>query len=182
MGYVNKGLQPLDGKALVQWVIERLAPQVDSLFINANRDAANYGEFGYPVIADLIPDFAGPLAGIHRALQHVPHSLLATAPCDSPYLPTDLVSRLHQALQRHAAQIAIARSGGHIHPVFSLIRTAALPSLTRFLADGGRAIKHWHATLDSCVVDFDDEATAFDNINTLDELQRISPSAPTIAV
>lgn len=182
MGYVNKGLQPLDGKALVQWVIERLAPQVDSLFINANRDAADYGAFGYPVIADLIPDFAGPLAGIHRALQHVQHPLLATAPCDAPYLPADLVARLHQALQqRRAAQIAVARSGGQIHPVFSLIRTEALPSLTRFLADGGRAIKHWHATLDSCVVDFDD-ASAFGNINTPTELQTISLSTPTIAV
>src|SRR6476620_364873 len=92
MGGVDKGLQVLRGKPMVQWVIERFAPQVDELLVNANQNLDSYAAFGFRVIPDEIGDFAGPLAGLHRGLTEARHSLIATAPCDSPFLPADLVA------------------------------------------------------------------------------------------
>jgi CTP:molybdopterin cytidylyltransferase MocA len=100
MGGVDKGMQLLDGRPLAAHVADRLAPQVDRLLINANRSQAAYAALGYPVFADEIPDFAGPLAGLHAALAASQTSLVVTAPCDSPFLPADLVGRLRGAARR----------------------------------------------------------------------------------
>src|SRR5687767_9816016 len=94
MGGIDKGLRDFRGRPLVGHAIERLAPQVDELLINANRNPEAYARFGYPVIADEIPGFAGPLAGFERGLAHARGDLVVTAPCDSPFLPADLVERL----------------------------------------------------------------------------------------
>ena len=131
MGGVDKGLQLHGGKALVRHVAERLTPQVAQLMINANRNEAAYAAFGYPVFADQITGFAGPLAGLHAALSVANTPLVLTAPCDSPGLPLDLVSRLDSALQASHANLAIAKAGGRLHPVFCLCRrfpTRAKPS------------------------------------------------------
>ena len=98
MGGIDKGLQALRGRPMVAWVVERLAPQVDELLINANQNGERYAAFGHRVVPDRIPDFAGPLAGLHAALSAAAHPLVATAPCDSPFLPEDLISRLFLAL------------------------------------------------------------------------------------
>lgn len=124
MGGVDKGLQLLDGRPLVRHVAERLAPQVDQLLINANRSQADYAALGYPVLADEIPDFAGPLAGLHAALSAATTAWVVTVPCDSPYLPLDLVSRLQAGLQSSAAGLAVAHVEGRLHPVFCLCRTS----------------------------------------------------------
>ena len=124
MGGVDKGLQLLDGRPLVRHVTERLAPQVDHLLINANRSQEQYAALAYPLITDVISGFAGPLAGLHAALTAAETPLVATAPCDSPYLPLDLIERLYAGLQSQGADIAIASAGGRIHPVFCLCRTA----------------------------------------------------------
>ncbi|MBS1160560.1 MAG: mobA [Proteobacteria bacterium] len=177
MGGIDKGLQELRGQTLVSRVVERLAPQVDELLINANQNAARYAAFGYRVVADQIPDFAGPLAGLQAALSSARHPLLATAPCDSPFLPSDLVSRLLAALRTANADLAVARTFAQAHPVFCLCRREVLPHLTAFLASGGRKFEDWYATLNSVEVAFDDEAEAFENINTREELSRFD-SAP----
>ena len=173
MGNVDKGLQLLADKPLVRWVIERLAPQVDELLINANRNAAHYANFGYPVIADEIAGFAGPLAGVHAALSRSAHPLLLTVPCDSPFLPTDLVARLRTAMLSSGADLATVRSGGRAQPVFSLFRRELLPQLTDFLATGGRKIDLWHGTLERVEVPFDDQVDAFRNINDAAELSEL---------
>jgi molybdopterin-guanine dinucleotide biosynthesis protein A len=98
------------------------------------------------------------------------HALVATVPCDSPFLPPDLVARLRAALDAHDADLAVARTFDQPHPVFALVRTRVLPHLTRFLEGGGRKIDAWYATLAAVEVAFDDEADAFRNINTVDEL------------
>lgn len=170
MGGVDKGLKTLRGKPMVQWVIERLAPQVDELLINANQNAAAYGAFGYAVVPDEIAGYAGPLAGLHRGLSAARHPLVATAPCDSPFLPHDLVERLRAALVARNAELAVAKTGAQAHPVFCLCRKAVLPSLTAFLENGGRKIDAWYAALRVAEVPFDDEAAAFSNINTEREL------------
>ena len=170
MGTVDKGLRELRGKAMAAWVIERFAPQVDEVLINANQNLDVYARFGYRVIPDEISGFAGPLAGLQRGLSEASHPLVATSPCDTPFLPADLVARLHAALEADAAQLAVARTGDQPHPVFCVCRRDVLPHLTAFLQQGGRKIDAWYATLKVVEVAFDDQPDAFSNINTQAEL------------
>ena len=168
MGGVDKGLQPLRGKPMAQWALERLAPQVDEMLINCNQNLEAYARFGYRLVPDEIGGFAGPLAGLHAGLKAAAHPLVATVPCDSPFLPEDLVSRLENSLGAH--DLAVAKTGAQAHPVFSLVRKSVLKNLEAFLAGGGRKIDAWYASLATVEVSFDDEADAFRNINTLEEL------------
>ncbi|HET9764285.1 MAG TPA: molybdenum cofactor guanylyltransferase MobA [Casimicrobiaceae bacterium] len=171
MGSVDKGLVTLHGRPMIRHVIERLAPQVDEILINANRNTAEYEALGYPVIRDHVEGFAGPLAGLHAGLMHAEHPRLATVPCDSPFLPLDLVARLSKALDTEGADIAVARTHDQPHPVFAVVRRSTLPHLARFLEGGGRKIDAWYASLRNVEVRFDDEAEAFRNINTAAELE-----------
>jgi molybdopterin-guanine dinucleotide biosynthesis protein A len=171
MGGVDKGLQLLRGKPMAQHVIERFAPQVDELLINANHNIVQYQGLGYRVIPDAIGGFVGPLAGLHRGLSEATHPLVVTAPCDSPFLPLDLVAKLHAALEQQNAELAVARTGDQPHPVFSLCRTSVIPSLTAFLESGGRKIDLWYSQLKVVEVQFAEEA-AFRNINTREELSQ----------
>ena len=170
MGSVDKGLVELDGRALVVHVIERLAPQVGALVINANRNRERYAAFGHPVVADAITGYAGPLAGLHAGLTAAATPYVATSPCDSPFLAADLVTRLARAFDEGPIDLAVARTFEQPHPVFSLVRRDVLPHLTAFLERGGRKIDAWYATLRVAEVPFDDEAEAFRNINTAAEL------------
>ncbi len=170
MGGIDKGLQAFRGKPMVQHAIERLAPQVDELLINANRNAEAYAGFGHRVVADEVEGFAGPLAGFERGLAHARGALVMTVPCDSPFLPADLVARLAAALDAHDAELAVAKTGRQAHPVFSLMRRSVHASLVEFLGRGERKIDRWYAALAVVEVAFDDEPDAFLNINTLDEL------------
>ena len=170
MGTVDKGLRAFRGQAMAAWVIERFAPQVDEVLINANQNLDVYAQFGYRVIPDEIGGFAGPLAGLQRGLNEASHPLVATSPCDTPFLPADLVARLHAALEADAAQLAVARTGDQPHPVFCVCRRDVLPHLTAFLQQGGRKIDAWYATLKVVEVAFDDQPDAFSNINTPSEL------------
>jgi len=171
MGGVDKGLQLLRSKPMAQHVIERFAPQVDELLINANQNIEQYQGLGYRVIPDAISGFAGPLAGLHRGLSEAAHPLVVTAPCDSPFLPLDLVAQLKAALDANNAELAVAKTGDQPHPVFSLCRTSVLPSLTAFLESGGRKIDLWYSQLKVVEVQFAEEA-AFRNINTREELSQ----------
>ena len=177
LGGVDKGLQELRGRPLVQWVLEGLAPQVGRVLISANRNLPRYAAFGYPVLPDRIPGFAGPLAGLHAALAQAATPLVASVPCDSPFLPADLVQRLYAALLADEAELAVARAGGRTHRAFCLARRELLPGLDAFLAAGERKVGLWHASLKAVEVDFDDEAAAFDNINTPQDLARCRPLA-----
>ncbi|MGE5523347.1 MAG: molybdenum cofactor guanylyltransferase MobA [Rhodospirillaceae bacterium] len=177
MGGVDKGLKPLRGKPMVAWVIERFAPQVTELLINANQNIDTYGAFGYRVIPDQIAGYAGPLAGLHRGLSAASHEWIVTCPCDSPFLPRDLVARLYGAAVEREADLAVAKTGDQPHPVFALCRRTVLPGLTQFLENGGRKIDAWYAALRIVEVSFDDQAEAFSNINTADELARYERGA-----
>ena len=170
MGGVDKGLQVLHGRPMVAHVIARLAPQVDDVIINANQNLADYEQLGHRVVPDAIGGFQGPLAGLHAGLRATSHPLALTAPCDSPFLPMDLAERLHSYLG--SRDIAVAKTGDQAHPVFSLVRVSVLHHLSVFLADGGRKIDAWYSTLDVIEVPFDDEADAFRNINTREELNQ----------
>ncbi|KPK30692.1 MAG: molybdenum cofactor guanylyltransferase [Betaproteobacteria bacterium SG8_40] len=171
MGSVDKGLQPFRGRALIECVIERLQPQVAEILVNANQNAQRYAALGYRVITDLVPDYAGPLAGLHSALTAASHELVLTVPCDSPFLPADLAARMQAELGKTAADVAVAWTGSQPHPVFCMTRRALLPHLTRFLDAGGRKIDAWYADLNVARVAFDDQPDAFANFNTLAELR-----------
>lgn len=171
MGSVDKGLQPFRGRPLVQWVLERLAPQVGEVLINANQNLERYRAFGLPVVTDAVGGFAGPLAGLHCGMIAATRSWVVTAPCDSPFLPDDLVARLARPFAATALDVAVARTGARAHPVFCLVRRALLPHLEAYLRSGGRKIDAWYATLKVAEVGFDDEADAFGNFNTLQELR-----------
>ena len=170
MGGVDKGLVPLGGRPMIAHVIERLSRQVGAIVINANQNVERYAELGYPVVSDGIGGFAGPLAGLHAGLSSALTPYVATSPCDSPFLPLDLVSRLAQGLERDGAQLAVAHTFAQPHPVFALVDRGVLAHLTAFLEQGGRKIDAWYATLRVAAVQFDDCEQAFRNINTPDEL------------
>jgi molybdenum cofactor guanylyltransferase len=170
MGGVDKGLQPLHGRPMVEWVMERIAPQVTELLVNANQNLAEYERFGYRVVPDAIGGFAGPLAGLHAGLAASSTPFLVTVPCDSPALPFDLVDRLFAARDALDADVAVAKTFDRAHPVFALVARRVAPHLDRFLVSGGRKIDAWYASLRTVEVPFDDEADAFSNINTPGEL------------
>jgi molybdenum cofactor guanylyltransferase len=170
MGGVDKGLQAFRGKRLVDHVYERFAPQVGGVIINANQNHEEYKTFGVRVVSDAIGGFAGPLAGLHAGLSISKRPFLASVPCDSPFLPADLIERLYQRIDESGAELAVAKTGDQPHPVFSLMRRGVLDHLAEFLKGGGRKIDAWYATLNVVEVAFDDEAEAFSNFNTLEEL------------
>ena len=181
MSGTDKGMEPLHGIPMVAWVIARLAPQVTSIMINANRHQSLYAQFGWPVWPDQQPDFAGPLAGLQTGLLHCKSQYLVTAPCDSPCLPTDLVTRLWRSLQETNTDLAVAVTGDskarQPHPVCMLLRTKLLPDLSNFLHQGERKMETWYRRLHYVETLFTD-ISAFRNINTREELQQLS-SFPT---
>lgn len=174
MGGVDKGLQEFQGRPLVAHVHERLAPQVGAVLISANRHRDRYRLWSDQVLPDNMPDYPGPLAGIETALAILTGSdampWLATAPCDAPRLPRDLVARLARAASTRQLQVAIAHDGERLHPVFALIHVDALPTLRAYIATGRRRADGWYAALPHAMVDFSDCPQAFVNLNTLDEL------------
>ena len=180
MGSVDKGLQLFAGKPMVAHVLERIAPQADEIIINANRSINEYAAFGHRVITDAIDGFAGPLAGLHAGLTQVTTPLIVTAPCDSPFLPMDLVARLLLAMEKEHADLAVAKTFDQVHPVFCLVKRDMEPHLRAFLETGQRKIDKWYATLNVVEVQFDDQEAAFANINTEDELRALESLPRTI--
>ncbi len=171
MGLVDKGLQPFRGYPMAMHVLLRLSPQVGALLINANRNLDAYADLGHPVISDLVEGYAGPLAGLHAGLTRCETQYMLSAPCDSPFLPADLAQRLATGLIEHNADLAVARTGSQVHPVFCLMRADLGAHLGEFLQQGGRKVDAWTSNLRLADVDFADQADAFRNINTLEELQ-----------
>lgn len=188
MGGVDKGLQPFRGLPLAQHALQRLAPQVGSCMLNANRHLEQYAAFGVPVFPDSLADYPGPLAGFLCGLTHCTTPWLLTVPCDTPLFPHDLAERLARAAVAEEAEIVFA-VGAEIdaqgqtrwreQPVFCLLQAALAPSLQHYLAEGGRKIDHWARTHRCASVAFDqpaDDPRAFANANTLKELHALELS------
>lgn len=171
MGGVDKGLQPFRGRPMVEWVLDRLTPQVGEVLINANQNLERYAAYGHRVVPDEVGGFAGPLAGLHRGMKEALSPLVATVPCDSPFFPLDLVQRLARPVTAGQAQLSVARTGPQVHPVFCVARRDLLAHLEDFLSQGGRKIDAWYGSLRVVEVGFDDEPEAFGNFNTLEELR-----------
>jgi molybdopterin-guanine dinucleotide biosynthesis protein A len=185
MGGVDKGLQVLEGKPLVQHAIERLAPQVGPLLINANRHLETYAGFGLPVVADVEADvagFPGPLAGMLAALAHCTTPWLVSVPCDTPRFPLDLVARLAAAAEAADVEVVMPLThdeagAAQPQPVFCLLRRELHAPLAAFLASGRRRIEAFTATRRQVQLPFPDHA-AFFNANTAEELDRLTARSP----
>lgn len=169
MGGADKGLMEYRGRPLVEWALAALGPQVDEMFISANRNLDTYAAYGYRVLPDTLPDYPGPLAGVLAALQTVTADWLVVAPCDSPHLPADLVARLLDAACQAKVPLAVAADEARTHHTCFVVRTDQRDSLAAFLARGERAVRHWQAGLPSTSVLFD--AAGFANYNRAGDLQ-----------
>lgn len=169
MGGTDKGLVELAGRPMVAHVLARLEPQVAALVVNANRNRERYADLGVEVVADTLDGYLGPLAGLLAGMEVAATELVVTAPCDSPFVPPDLVGRLVAGLDAAGADLAVAHDGERQQTVFLLARTALADGLRAWLADGGRKIDAWFARLAVTDVDFRDRPEAFLNINTPEE-------------
>jgi molybdenum cofactor guanylyltransferase len=170
MGGEDKGLLKLKDKTLAQWVLARIAPQVDEILISANRNLDTYRSFGYPVMPDKTEGFAGPLAGIARGLLDAKHELILSAPCDTPFLPDDLVARLLAALNADDYDLVVPVVAGAGQHAICLMRRQVGANLAAYLAQGGRKVQEWQAGLRCAQADFTDVAPFFVNLNRPEQL------------
>jgi molybdopterin-guanine dinucleotide biosynthesis protein A len=177
MGGGDKCLLAFAGRTLLAHAIERLTPQVGGLVLNANGDPARFADYGLPVLADVVPGFAGPLAGVLTGMAFVrqldePCDWLVTAATDTPFFPLDVVARLRAAAREAGADIAFARSADRVHPVFGLWRVALHDALAEALTEEGErkidrfAARYRVATAGFSAVPFD----PFFNINRPEDL------------
>jgi molybdenum cofactor guanylyltransferase len=168
-----KALMPFQGRAMIAHVLERFASQVQECLINSNLDPKCFAAWTQPVLADLITGFVGPLAGLHSAMHSYPHAeWFVTCPCDSPFLPLDLVARFRADLRLSRAKLISARCGTQTHPVFAMVHRDLFQSLDHYLKADGRKIDRWYANVEGQLCDFS-EPQRFVNINTPDELQAL---------
>jgi len=177
MGGGDKGLIRLDGRPILDHVIERLKPQVERIVLNANGDPARFAVYGLPIMADPVEGFAGPLAGVLAGLRwaeaETPEAThVVTAATDTPFLPSDLVARLVQAADDAGADLAVAASGGRRHPVFGLWPVAIADDLERAMLDEGvRKVDIFTARYRLAVAEFADRPyDPFFNANAPDDL------------
>ncbi len=172
----DKGLQLLHGRALIGWVLDAVSRQSEEVLINVNGEHGAYACFGRRIIADQTPDWAGPLAGLQSALRYARHDWVVCVPCDTPFLPDNLIARLFAAVSTNAAEAAVAVAEGRRQPTIALYHKNVLPRLDAYLASGGRKIKDLQDTLHLSEVVFDN-AIAFTNINSQDDLSQVNQIA-----
>jgi molybdopterin-guanine dinucleotide biosynthesis protein A len=175
MGGGDKPLRDLAGRPILAHVIARIAPQAAATVLNANGDHARFAEWGLPIIADAIPDYPGPLAGIHAGMLWAQGHFaeVASVPTDTPFLPEDLIESLHDARNATNADIAVAASHGQTHPVAALWPVALADELYRFISAGGRRVTEFTAHYNVVHVDFPVvDIDPFFNINSPEDLEQ----------
>lgn len=167
----DKGWVMLENQSMIEWVINRLEPQVDQLLINANRNVDRYKQFNYPVIEDEIEGFQGPLAGILSGLKRCEADFLICVPCDTPFFPEDLVSRMLEKQQATCAEVISVSDERRTHPVFALIKSNLKNSLEEYLLSGERKIDRWYQQHNYHLLEYQGGEHYFENINTKEQLQ-----------
>ena len=177
MGGGDKPMRQIGGRTILERVIARLKPQCDGLILNANGDPARFAAFDLPVIADGVADFPGPLAGILAALDWVAANrpdveFILSAAADCPFLPRDLVTRLHGTLRAQNAELAVAASDGQSHPVIGLWSVALREQLRHALVvEDIRKIDRWTARYKLATVTWPTTPLdPFFNANTMDDI------------
>nr|QDF36155.1 molybdenum cofactor guanylyltransferase MobA [Bradyrhizobium symbiodeficiens] len=177
MGGGDKPMRTIGGRTILERVIARLKPQCSGLILNANGDPARFASFGLQVVADDVPGFPGPLAGILAALDWTAANRpgvewVLSAAGDCPFLPRDLVARLHDARERENARLAVAASGGQSHPVIGLWHVALREELRHALVvEDLRKIDRWTARYPLATVNWPVEPLdPFFNANTVEDV------------
>jgi molybdopterin-guanine dinucleotide biosynthesis protein A len=173
MNNQDKGLVNFKGRPMVSYAVAALAPVVDCVFINANRNIEQYRQFGWPVISDQTDSFDGPLAGVLTAMIHADAKVLVVMPCDSPLVKTEHLQKLLLTLAENNADVAVAFDGVRMHPVFLAVKTALQSSLKDYLDSGQRKVAVWLAQQNLVQTDFSNELEIFSNINSMTELSAL---------
>lgn len=174
MGGQDKGLVKFNAQSMIAHTLDRIRPQVDHLVINANRNLDAYQALGYEVIPDSNQDFMGPLAGILSALHYLDDNILLVVPCDCPWLPKDLVSRMQACMLDNKTDIVVASDGEQEQPVVLLLNVNVAQSIQDFLDAGERKLKAWYRSQHFSVCTFTDNPDAFMNINTHEQIAQLS--------
>jgi molybdopterin-guanine dinucleotide biosynthesis protein A len=179
MGGGDKALIRIGGQTILQRALARLTPQVSGIVLNANGDPARFAPFGLPVVADSVPDFAGPLAGILAGLDWVAANRpgiewIVSVPGDCPFLPRDLVARLHAARSAEGKPLACAHSGDWRHPVVGLWPVALREDLRQAITvEDLRKIEVWTARHGVALADWPVEPVdPFFNVNTPEDAEQ----------
>ncbi len=167
----DKGLIELSRRPLAAWVAERLAGQAGEILVSANRNLPRYAALGYPVVTDHLPDHPGPLAGLLAAARTAHNDWLLSVPCDIPFLPLDLVARLHNHALATPIPLVRAADDTGTHYALMLAHRDLMPDLERYVMAGGRQVQAWQAGQPNDTLLFDDDPYAFLNINTPDDLK-----------
>ena len=177
MGGGDKPMRSIAGRSILDRVIARLGPQCDGLILNANGDPARFAPFGLSVVADTVADFPGPLAGILAGLDWAAANrpdvaFVLSAAADCPFLPRDLVARLHQGCIELDVQGAVAASGGQSHHVIGLWSVGLREELRHALtSEGVRKVERWIARYKIATVTWPTTPLdPFFNANTVDDL------------
>lgn len=168
MGGQDKGLMLLDGKPLWEHVADGLRPQVSNIVISANRNLDIYRQSGFPVIADTLSGFPGPLAGLLSVMQQTSGEWFLFCPCDTPFIPDNLVERLVD--QRQNAPVVWVHDGDRDHPAVALAHRSLAPKIVDYLASGERRVMVFMRQVGGHSVDFSDTKEAFRNMNTPEDL------------
>ncbi|MFA0088012.1 molybdenum cofactor guanylyltransferase MobA [Vibrio sp. 10N.261.51.F12] len=172
MGGNDKGLIELDGRPLIEHVLEKLSVQTNNITINANRNHERYQQYA-PVISDTFPDYPGPLGGMHAGLTAATTDWVGFVPCDSPFIDTSLIQRFCDAVTNET-DILVAHDGDFHQPVFTMFHQRVLPKLEAFLERGDRKIILLYKDCHTEYVDFSDSPECFINLNTPEELAKLA--------
>ncbi len=173
----DKGLVELQGKPLVQHVIEAISKQNSNILINANQNLARYREFSFPVISDEIDGFQGPLAGMATAMKAVNTPYIMTLPCDAPYVAAQYQAAMWSALASQQTELVVAHDGQRLQPVHALLPVSLQADLRRYLEGKNRRVDTWYSQYSLGLVDCTEMAEMFYNLNTPEQLAAYRPVA-----
>lgn len=168
----DKGLIELARRPLVAWVAERLRGHAAEVLINANRNLTRYAAIGHTVVPDYLPDHPGPLAGLLSAARTAQQEWLLCVPCDTPFLPLDLVMQLHDHAIASNVPLARAADETGTHFAIMLVHRELIPDLDDYVREGGRQVQAWQARHASETIYFGDDPYAFLNLNTPEDLRK----------
>ncbi|MDV7339154.1 molybdenum cofactor guanylyltransferase MobA [Terasakiella sp. A23] len=173
MGGGDKGLKQVDGKAILDRVLDCIKPQTDVIVINANGEGSRFDSYGLPVVSDSVEGFVGPLAGILAGMDALnEYSHILSVPTDTPFLPDDLVAKLYAPIEKGEAAIVLARSGGYDHPVVGIWPTALREDLRKALVEEDiRKLKKWISRYSYATVEWStDPVDPFFNANSPEDI------------
>jgi molybdenum cofactor guanylyltransferase len=183
----DKFLKKLNGRLLIEHVVDRVRPQIDRLIINSNSDASSFENLGLPVVADSIQGYAGPLAGILTGMEWVQKNAIGcewivTFPSDAPFVPLDCVDKMQSCAEKDKVEIVCAASNGRTHPVCALWQVSLAGDLRKAMENEEmRKIDLWTARHLLSTVEFSSQPfDPFFNINRREDLERAEQISQTL--